>query len=211
MSRSIAAKFAVRDEASPAIREIAERVRALGLHVTSPTPEETDPMPARNPYDRRVRHDGEEVDLGRPMMAGYGSMETPRVLALEDLEAMVFSARQRGEVAAGERLNAQHAERMTAACRQAWDEGFEDGYNAGIAEHRQAYDNAFGELVHGLHTRAVAIVDARERKTKAEREATTVAALLEFALEVAKATDGMIEQHNAGLKTRRQRDREMPF
>jgi hypothetical protein len=158
----------------------------------------------RNPYDRRRPRVGRPTDgMADGQLAavahGHAYTDAPRALAIEDLEMLAISARTRGEQAATERLMRSHDADLMAARRQAWDEGRQQGEEDGRFALLEAIDHEVGGEVRDLHRLAVAIVDARERKTKADREQTSVAALPQFADAVATVTDTLIYKHHNGF------------
>lgn len=99
----------------------------------------------RNPYDRRRGGDQANTEMrgsemrGATHSAGYAMVgmprpEQPRALAIEDLDALAFSARARGEQAASDRLTERFGEQLRQVSREAWD----DGHTIGVDEGRHA-------------------------------------------------------------------------
>jgi hypothetical protein len=155
--------------------------------------------PAYSPQTGRTIHDPARDRLEMADEVDHAG------LTLADVEFLVkrkiAKARRDGDDAAYMR----HMQDVAEVRRQAWDEGREQGEEDGRFALLEAIDHEVGGEVRDLHRLAVAIVDARERKTKADREQTSVAALLQFAEAVATVTDTLIYKHHNGFVG------EMPF
>lgn len=103
-----------------------------------------------NPYDRRQRGDNTDAMQRGTMIAGFApSFEMPRALAIQDLDALAYSAHSRGVEAESQRLARQHADEVHAARREAWAEG----HGTGMVEGQQAMLRSMDEQ-HGSTVRA---------------------------------------------------------
>lgn len=110
---------------------------------------------ANNPYDRRQveRFRGRDRMMANRdgmMVAGGPGFETPRALAIEDLDALAFSANVRGQQTATERLEQHHRDDLQRAHRLAWDEGHEVGASDGRAALLDQIAATHGDEVHAV-------------------------------------------------------------
>lgn len=222
-------EFKLHDRATPTLRQAAEYARRLGLTLSSGArPSAThkeDPMPPKNPYDRRgggvPRGRGRDGHAARPgdvveLEAGRAlydpaaqrlemadEVDTPR-LTLRDLEELVAAkvrrARRDGDDAAYARDRAE----MLEARRAAWEEGRQAGADDARRALLEEIDRQVGGEVHDLHAWAVKVLDA-DPKTKAGREATTKAQMMMLAKAAAALTDSLVTKHHDGFAV------ELPF
>ena len=159
------------------------------------------PAPAtNNPYERRRRERPRSDGLSHLARAdamfasGAGAVSRPQALEMEDLNAMAFSARMRGEMTATARLEDAHETHLLAARREAWNQGHEAGVEDGRARLLTAIDEQHGEQVRKTHGNGLQVLKRMEdprKVTKAELERA-----LDAAVDVLAE---LIHQHHEGF------------
>lgn len=156
-------------------------------------PETKENKMATNPYDRRTREqrDGKSPGFSRNEFA---LAAPPPSLAIDDLNALVSSAVQRGEAAATQRLLAAHQEERLTAQREAWDAGHEAGKERGRGDLVGQLDEQYGETVRLIHNQGRVLLNKMTDPRKVTKPE------LEKALDLAvEMLGGLIEAQHQGF------------
>lgn len=139
-------------------------------------------MDTQNPYERRATDGHREIgrDIGAMITSARESVFAPQTqrhlgafigggLAIEDVDAMAFSARQRGRSEATEQLDRKFEEDLGHARRRAWNDGYGAGQIDGQRAMLRSMDEQYGDEVRAAIENAselLHILEAGDEKVK---------------------------------------------